>query len=142
MKKFNFQLQDVLKYREFLQSRAEIELGKALAAEHEIQTKLDGIALQNVEVKRQTSGSTDFNTINTAHNFLVLLEQQKEYLLNKLAEAKIISEQKRKVLQDAVQKAEALHKLRERQLAEYHEAENREEEDVSDDTTNSRFRRN
>jgi flagellar export protein FliJ len=142
MKKFVFQLQDVMKYREFLQSQAEIELGKAVAAEHKIQAQLDEVAAQSVSVKSQIKGSTDFNAINAAHNFYILLDQQKEYLLKQMAEAKIVSEQKRRILQAAMQKTEALHKLRERQLAEYHDAENKEEEDISDDITTSHFRRN
>ncbi len=142
MKKFVFRLEDVMKYREFLQSQAEIELGKAMAVEHEIQAKLDEIAAQSIAVKTQMKGSTDFNEINTAHNFNILLDQQKEYLLKQMAEAKIVSEQKRKVLQESMQKTEALHKLRERQLSEYHDAENKEEENTADDITTSHFHRN
>ncbi|MCK9169040.1 MAG: flagellar export protein FliJ [Treponema sp.] len=140
MKRFVFQLEDVMKYREFFQSQAEIELGKAVAAEHEIQTKLDEVAAQNIAVRTSVKGSVDFREINSAHNFAILLDQQKEYLLKQIAEAKIVSEQKRKILQDSMQKTEALHKLRERKLAEYHEAENKEEEDTADDITTSNFR--
>lgn len=139
MKKFSFQLEDVMKYREFLQTQAETELGKALAAEHAIQTKLDDIGRQSVFVKNRMKGSTDFNAISAAHNFYILLDQQKEYLLQQMAEAKLVSEQKRKVLQDAMQKTEALHKLRERQLAEYHEEENKEEENAADDISTFRI---
>jgi len=128
-----------MKYREFLRNEAETELGKALAAEHAIQTKLDEVGRQSVFVKSRMKGSTDFNAINAAHNFYILLDQQKEYLLKQMAEAKIVSEQKRKALQDAMQKTEALHKLRERQLDEYHEEENREEENAADDIATFRI---
>jgi flagellar export protein FliJ len=142
MKKFVFQLEDAMKYREFLQSQAEIELGKAMAVEHQIQTKLDGIAAQNIAVRTCIKGSTDFNEINTAHNFTILLDQQKEYLLKQMAEAKIVSEKKRKILQESMQKTEAIHKLRERELSDYHDAENKEEENTVDDITTSHFHEN
>jgi flagellar export protein FliJ len=142
MRKFVFKLENVMKYREFLQSQAEIELGKAMADEHEIQTKLDKVAAQSISAKARIKGSTDFNEINAVHNFNILLDQQKEYLLKQMAEAKIVSEQKRKVLQESMQKTEALHKLRERQLAEYHNAESKEEEDTADDITTFHSRRN
>ncbi|MFA6856389.1 MAG: flagellar export protein FliJ [Treponema sp.] len=140
MKKFIFQLEDVMKYREFLQNQAEIELGRAMAVEHEIQTKLDGVAAQSIAVKTSVKGSRDFNEINAAHNFTILLDQQKEYLLKQMVEAKIVSGQKRKILQESMQKTEALHKLRERQLSEYHDEENKEEENTADDITTSHFR--
>jgi flagellar export protein FliJ len=140
MKKFFFPLEDVMKYREFIQSRAELELGKAMAAEHEIRSKLTAVAAQSVAVKKQVKGSTDFNAIAAAHNFNILLDQQKEYLLQQLAEAEVVSEQKRKVLQESMRKTEALHKLKEQQLAEYRNAENKEEENTADDITTSRFR--
>src|SRR5574344_1065368 len=133
MKKFVFELEDVMKYREFVQSQAEIELGKAMAAEHEIQVKLDALAMQAVSVKNSMKGSTEFEAIRSANSFYTFLDTQKEFLLKKMAEAKIVSEEKRKILQEAVKKTEALHKLRERKLEEYHEAENLDEENITDD---------
>lgn len=96
MKKFVFELEDVMKYREFVQSQAEIELGKAMAAEHEIQVKLDALAMQAVSVKNSMKGSTDFEAIRSANSFYTFLDTQKEFLLKKMAEAKIVSEEKGK----------------------------------------------
>lgn len=142
MKKFSFPLEDVLKYRSFMQNQAEIELGKARAVEQEIQRKLDQIALQRITLEHQMKGSTNFASIADANNFYAMLDLQKEKLFKDMAEAKIISEQKRKILQDAMQKTDALQRLRDRQLDEWKQAENAEEEDVTDDIVTSRFKKN
>jgi|WetSurMetagenome_2_1015567.scaffolds.fasta_scaffold190748_2 flagellar protein FliJ len=142
MKKFSFPLESVLKYRKILQDQAELELGRAMAAEHQLQVKLDGIALQYAEVKKQTAGSKDFTVISTANQFYALLDMQKELLFNQMAEAKVVSEQKRKLLQDAVQKTQSLEKLRSRLSDEWKQAAAAEDEDLADDVNNGRrFRR-
>ena len=58
-----------------------------------------------------------------------------------MAEAKLVSEQKRKAMQEAMQKTEGLHKLRERQFDEYKDAEMSEANDIADDVTNARAAR-
>ena len=122
MKKFTFPLEDVMKYREYLQNEAELALGKAMAIEHDIQMRLDEVASQYAALAENMRGSTDFNDIARANDFYVLLDQQKDYLLEKMAEAKLVSEQRRKEMQDAMQKTEGLHKLRDRQFDEYKDA--------------------
>jgi flagellar export protein FliJ len=142
VKKFSFPLESVLKYRRILQDQAEIELGRAMAAEHQIQVKLDGIALQYAGVKKQTAGSKDFTAISTANQFYALLDMQKELLFKQMAEAKVVSEQKRKLLQDAMQKTQSLEKMRSRLSDEWKQAAAAEDEDSADDVNNGRrFRR-
>ena len=141
MKKFTFPLEDVMKYREYLQNEAELALGKAMAVEHGIQMKLDEVASQYASLAETMRGSTDFNGIARANDFYAFLDQQKDYLLEKMAEAKLVSEQKRKAMQEAMQKTEGLHKLRERQFDEYKDAEMSEANDIADDVTNARAAR-
>ena len=141
MKKFTFPLEDVMKYREYLQNEAELALGKAMAVEHDIQMRLDEVASQYAALAENMRGSTDFNDIARANDFYVLLDQQKDYLLEKMAEAKLVSEQRRKEMQDAMQKTEGLRKLRERQFDEYKDAEMNEANDIADDVTNARAAR-
>ena len=141
MKKFTFPLEDVMKYREYLQSQAELALGKAMAVEHDIQMRLDEVASQYAALAENMRGSTDFNDIARANDFYVLLDQQKDYLLEKMAEAKLVSEQKRKEMQEAMQKTESLRKLRDRQFDEYKDAEMNEANDIADDMTNARAAR-
>ena len=53
MKKFQFELEEILNIRKFEQQQAEIELGKALASENEIQSKLNALAMQQASVQKQ-----------------------------------------------------------------------------------------
>ena len=141
MKKFAFPLEDVMKYREYLQSQAELALGKAMAVEHDIQMRIDEVASQYTALAAKMRGSIDFNAIARANDFYAFLDQQKTYLLEKMAEAKLVSEQKRKEMQEAMQKTESLRKLRDRQFDEYKDAEMNEANDIADDMTNARAAR-
>lgn len=141
MQKFKFELQDVLQFRIFEQKQAEVELGKALACEKEIQDNLDVLAGQLAESKRIMKGSTDFYAINDSIKFQQFVKKQTEYLLNKMAEAKLVSEQKREILKKCMQKTDALEKLKEKQLEEWKMAENLEDDDFSDDIVTGRYGR-
>ena len=141
MKKFAFPLEDVMKYREYLQNEAELALGKAMAVEHDIQMRIDEVASQYTALAAKMRGSIDFNAIARANDFYAFLDQQKTYLLEKMAEAKLVSEQKRKEMQEAMQKTESLRKLRDRQFDEYKDAEMNEANDIADDMTNARAAR-
>ena len=83
MKKFTFPLEDVMKYREYLQNEAELALGKAMAVEHDIQMHLDEVASQYTALAAKMRGSTDFNDIARANDFYAFLDQQKTYLSEK-----------------------------------------------------------
>lgn len=141
MQKFKFELQDVLQFRIFEQKQAEVELGKALACEKEIQDNLDTLAGQLADSKRIIKGSTDFYAINDSIKFQQFVKKQTEYLLNKMAEAKLVSEQKREILKKCMQKTDALEKLKEKQLEEWKRAENLEDDDFSDDIVTGRYGR-
>lgn len=141
MQKFKFELQDVLQFRIFEQKQAEVELGKALASEKEIQDNLDTLAGQLADSKRIIKGSTDFYAINDSIKFQQFVKKQTEYLLNKMAEAKLVSEQKREILKKCMQKTDALEKLKEKQMEEWKRAENLEDDDFSDDIVTGRYGR-
>ena len=108
MKKFQFELEEILNIRKFEQQQAEIELGKALASENEIQSKLNALAMQHASVQKQMSGSTDFYDITNANQFYAFVRNQSECLLNELAKAKLISDEKRSILKEAMQKVDSL----------------------------------
>ena len=104
MAKFVFELQEILDVRNFEQEQAQIELGKAIAVENEINQNLNNIAQQYTVLKQSMKGVTDFNLVFAQNNHIKLLEYQKEELLKKLAEAKLVSEEKRKILQECMKK--------------------------------------
>ena len=127
MKKFSFELQEVLEFRNFEQKQAEAELGKALAVENEINSNLNTLALQYAATKEKLKGSLNFDNIYTANQHIKLLDFQKEELLKQLTQAKIITEQKREILRECMKKTTALEKLKEQKLEEYKESVRKEE---------------
>lgn len=141
MKKFKFKLEDILKFRKFEQHQAEVELGKALAVEQEIQSNLDNLAQQKYAASEYVRGSKDFTDITAVLRFNEFIRTQTEFLMNKMAEAKLITEQKRNILKEIIKKTDALERLKEHQLEEYKNLVNLEEENIVDDIVTSRFKK-
>ena len=125
MKKFNFELQDVLDFRKFEQTQAENELGKALAKEKEIQDQLDMLAQQKIQSQKSVQNAKDFSMIAQASSFSEFVRKQSEVLFERMAEAKLVSDQKREILKKAMQKVDALEKLKENQKEDFDAEEKR-----------------
>lgn len=136
MKKFSFELQKVLEYRNFEKEQAEGELSKAIAAETEINENLKTIAQQYAAAKASMWGSRNFDDVISLSQYNNLLEYQKEKLLKQLAEAKLVTEQKREVLRECMKKTTALEKLRNRQLDDWKAAADYEESEAMDEIKN------
>lgn len=142
MKKFIFRLQNILNYREFLKDEAQADLAKALAVEREIEIQLETIAKNYAAVKSSTVGASDFSVISSANQYYVLLDRKKEELLLELAKAQMVSEQKREVLNEAMQEMKSLEKLRDKQHEQWKKDLLAEEELVADEVNiGRRFRR-
>ena len=136
MKKFTFELEKVLEYRNFEKQQAEGELAKAIAVETEINENLKKIAQNYAAVKAQMKGSLSFQDMMAGSQYNNLLEYQKEELLTQLAEAKVVTEQKRDVLRECMKKTTALEKLKEKQLADWKQAADYEEAELLDEVKN------
>lgn len=137
MKRFSFELQKVLEFRNFEKQQAEGELSKALAVENEINENLKKIAQQYLALKQSMKGSTDFEDVISSSQYSNLLDYQKEELLKQLAEAQVVTEQKREVLRECMKKTTALEKLRDRQKDEWKAAADYEEAETMDDIKNT-----
>ena len=133
MKKFEFELEKVLEFRNFEKQKAEGELAKALAVETEINQNLETIAMQYAALNKSMKGSLDFTDIMSQSRYTNLLNYQKEELLKQLAQAKIVSEEKRGVLRECMKKTIALEKLKEKQLADWKQAVDYEEAELLDE---------
>ena len=127
MKKFKFELEKILEFRDFEKKQAEGELAKSLAVETEIQNNLKEIANQYATLDKYMNGSLSFDDMISMSQNKNLLNYQKEALLKQLAEAKLVSEQKRKILAECMKKTSALEKMKEIQLAQYKEEVKRAE---------------
>lgn len=142
MKKFSFELQDVLEYRSYEQEQAEAELGKALAVENEINQNLELLAQQLVNAKEQSKNSRDVQDFIAFSQFSKLVDFQKEELLKQLAQAKIVTEEKRQILMECMKKTSALEKLKEKQLEEYNQAVKKQNKKLIDELGNQGYFRN
>lgn len=135
MKKFKFELEQVLEIRTFEQQQAEGELAKCIAVENEINENLAIIANQYDALKKSTKGSLDFSEMMGQSQYANLLDYQKEQLLLQLAQAKLETEEKRKVLTECMKKTSALEKMKELQYEDYklelNQKENRRIEELS-----------
>lgn len=139
MKKFVFELEQLLNLRKYEQDQAQIELGKAVQVEQQIQDGLDTLAQQYVATKKLTSGQTDFSVIAKTQQFYQFIKQQQEKLMNDMAKAKIVTEEKRGLFNAAMQKHESLKKLKERQFAIFKEEQKKAEAKALDDIVTSKY---
>lgn len=140
MKKYSFELEDILEYKKFDQEQAEQEFAKALSVENEIQQKIEYIAQQYLITKEKFKNTKDFNLIISQNQYFNLLDFQREELLKELAQAKIITEQKKEILQEKMKATSALEKLKERDKEEYDQLVNFEENEFIDDLATTHFK--
>lgn len=136
MKKFKFEFEQVLEYRNFEKKQAENELAKALAEETKISDNLKLIAFQYNNLKSQMKNTSDFQDVMNQNRYNNLLEYQKEELLKQLTQAKLITEERRKKLTEILKKTTALEKLKENELEIYKENIKSEEKKFLDDLNN------
>ena len=133
MKKFVFELEQLLNLRKYEQDQAQIELGKAVQAEQQIQDGLDQLAQQYVATKRLSAGQTDFGAISQTQQFYQFIKQQQEKLMEDIAKAKIVTDQKRALFNEAMQKHESIKRLKERQFAAFKDEQKKIEAKATDD---------
>lgn len=139
MEKFSFELEEVLEVRRFEEEAAQGELAKALAVETEIQNNLNTIASQYAATKANVKGSLNPADYIASNQYYQLLEYQKEELLKQMAQANLVTEEKRKILLDAMQKVQALEKMKEIELKKYKVALQKEEDNEADEINSIRF---
>lgn len=141
MKKFNFELEEVLEVRNFEQKQAEAEVAKCLNVENQINENLKKIAQQYVAVKTLMKGSKNFDDIRSQSQFNNLVAFQKENLLKELAQAQIETQKKIEILKECMKKTQALEKMKEIKFNEYKEeikkTENKRIEEISSIKINS-----
>ena len=139
MKKFKFELESLLSLRKYEQEQAQIELGKAVSAETKIQADLDTLAEQYATVKKLGEGERDFAKIAEAQQFYSFVKYQQEQLFAQMAQAKLVTEEKRAAFNAAMQKTESLKKLRERKFEEHKAAQKKEESKFLDDISTYKY---
>lgn len=139
MKKFKFSLEKVLSLREFEEKQAQIELGKAQSVVNDLNEQLKFIASERLKSNESRSKSSDLTFLMSIENYINGLDYKKEKLIEELAQAQIILEEKRAIVVEAIKKRKSLEKLKEKQFESYKKEYNKEEEKILDEISTSKF---
>ncbi|WP_294427953.1 flagellar export protein FliJ [uncultured Treponema sp.] len=139
MKRFNFSLQKVLDFREFEKKQAEAELGKAVAEEAKIQNTLEMIAKVHADSVKTADSTSDISGMLALQNYFKLLDKQKEDALMSLAQAQVITEEKREIMREKMKNCKVLENLRDKRMAAWKKENLKEEENTIDDIVTSKY---
>lgn len=139
MKRFDFSLQKVLDFREFEKKQAESELGKAVAEETKIQNTLDMIAASHAQSVKTADSTKDVAGMFAVQNYFRLLNQRKEEALMDLAQAQVITEEKRDAMREAMKNCKMLENLRDKRKAAWKKENLKAEENEIDDIVTSKY---
>lgn len=131
-------MQKILNLREFEEKQAQIELGKAVGEETRIKDTLELVAKQRVAAARSADEMNSISSLYEVNNYLALLDQRKDMLLEELSKARLVTEEKRENMKAAMTKVKALEKLRDARKNEWAAENKRKEEKELDDIINSR----
>lgn len=138
MKRFSFNLQKLLQLREFEEKNAKTALAAAVSEAERIKNELKSIAVERVRVNKTRNENVDTLFLITLEHYVNRLDVRKEELLENLAEAELLIEQRRAVFAAAMQKRSVLDKLKEKQYAAWRKENAKVEESALEDA----FRKN
>lgn len=139
MKRFSFSLQKLLDLREFREKESEIQLGKAIASRDAIQLDLEDVARKRHESAASRVGDASVQDLLAIERYIARLDKKRDSLLENLAAAELVVEQKRAAYMDATKDRQILTKLREKKEASWRKDYLAEEASILDDIANSRL---
>ena len=139
MKKFHYSLQKVLDLREFELKQAEMELGKVNAKIAQFQNQLKDIAMQRVSTQKEIDSSHDISVFGQGYNYMLFLNQKKDYCLENIAMLQIEAKKKKDVVRKAMQKEKVLERLKETKLEAWKKEYLKEEELITDDVVTAKY---
>ncbi len=137
MKRFRFSLQKLLDLREFRERQAEIALGTAISAREKLNVELDEAGAAKVRAEHQILQHLAVPEMMAVQLYIQRLEQKRELLLEKIAQAELVIEQRRSEMEEAMKNRKVLTKLYEKKAAEYRRHAGQIEAAVLDDITAS-----
>lgn len=139
MKRFSFSLQKLLDLREFREKESEIQLGKAIASRDAIRQDLEDVARKRHESAASRVGGVPVQELLAIERYIARLDNKRDSLLEDLAAAELVVEQKRAAYMDATRDRQILTKLREKKEASWRKDYLAEEASILDDIANSRL---
>jgi flagellar FliJ protein len=140
MRRFQFELEKILKLRESREKETEIELGKAIGVLSALELRIKNIALEKIEAaKNRFSGS--INDMRSYELYILRLDQTRDTLLEAAAKAELEVEKAREIYLEASRDRKIISKLKERREKEYRRRVNLEEIKIIDDLASGRTAR-
>lgn len=141
MKRFSFSLQKILDIREFVERQAQIELGRAVAEVNRINSDLEAVAQEKIRMIHQKPQEMTLNDFVVRENYMKRLELTKERLLEDLAAAQLVVDEKREIFAEALKQRKILSNLRDKQYAQYKKDALVAEDNAVDDMVTARHGR-
>ena len=138
MKRFSFSLQKILDIREFAERQAQIELGRAVAEVNRINGELEAVAQEKQRMLQVKLKDVSLNEFLVHENYLKRLELTKDRLLQELAAAQLVVDEKREIFAEAMKQRKILSNLRDKQYAQYKKEALVAEDNAVDDLVTSR----
>ena len=138
MKRFSFSMQKILDIREFAERQAQIELGRAVAEVNRINGELEAVAQEKQRMLQVKLKDVSLNEFLVHENYLKRLELTKDRLLQELAAAQLVVDEKREIFAEAMKQRKILSNLREKQFAQYKKDALVAEDNAVDDLVTSR----
>jgi flagellar FliJ protein len=136
MKRFRFDLQQVLELRKHAEREAEIELGKAVGALNLIEQHITSVAeaRYHAGVERFAPGN-GLAEIQSYDRYILRLDQIRDKLLMDAAQAELVVAEKQDVYLEASRERKILDKIKEHRRGEYRKfvltEENKELDDIA-----------
>jgi flagellar FliJ protein len=120
MKKFNFELEKVLKIKAWKENEAKIELGRSVSYLSSIEKSIEEIAVKRNEAsKKNINDFIDFNNYRVQADYISRLDFEKEKLLQDAAAAELQVEKDRQIWTEAKADLKSLENLKENRFKDY-----------------------
>ena len=139
MKKFSFNLENILEIRKGEQSQAEAELGKVNGEISRLNGELAEIAQKKANLFKNYNATDDFIFHSNSQNYKYLLDRRSEEIMQQIATLQIEADEKREILREAMKKVKSLEILKDRQFKQWKKEYQKEEEVVQEEAVQSKI---
>lgn len=139
MKKFNFSLQNILNLREFEEKQSQIDLGKAISECTRLKNELEQVAQDYIKANNNRTSEKSIEELIIIDNYCNRLNLLKEELLEQIATAELIVQQKQEIYAEKLKNRKVLTKLKEKKYSQWKKEYLHEEEIQIDDIVTSKF---
>jgi flagellar protein FliJ len=137
MKRFKFELENVMQLRKFREEECKVALGQAVSILNKIENEIKETAVKKHNAALQRF--VDIRETDAWENYIIRLDQEALRLTEKAAQAEIVVEEKRGIYLEAQKDLKIMEKLKEKKQKEYRKEMLNYEMNENDDLTASRY---